>query len=171
MRVFGSTSLGFFPGGMTLLPLFTLFSLYPLPWFLSNTSLPSSAILPCFPFRSSPITLSPLFSPCAPLPYLETCKSYAIVPYTISVPRLSTRTMASNEARPTVALNLQIRLDDKVARHFRSHELKAGNRDQWVHGKVIGFKRDAKKGKRSEATWWTLQFDPPAMKPLSCHTE
>jgi hypothetical protein len=36
---------------------------------------------------------------------------------------------------------------------------------------VVGFKHDAKKRPRPEATWWTVHFDVPANKRLSCHRE
>ncbi len=79
--------------------------------------------------------------------------------------------MAGKQPRYQAALDVQIRLDDKVSRFFRSHELTAGQRDQWCHGKVVGFKLDAKKDRRPEACWWTVLFDAPANKRSSCHMD
>jgi hypothetical protein len=65
----------------------------------------------------------------------------------------------------------EVTVGAKVARFFSSHQLPLGQHPQWIHGKVSGFKLTGKKGTKSNTTWWTLSFEPPATKPLSCNTE
>ena len=68
----------------------------------------------------------------------------------------------------------EVSVGAKVARYFASHELASGNHPQWIHGKVSGFKlvgAGGKKGSKTNTTWWTLLFETPATKALSCNTE
>ena len=78
--------------------------------------------------------------------------------------------MASRASSKTLsAKGVQVSVGDRVARYFSSHELDRGMRPQWIQGKVSGFKLSGR-GKAS-TTWWTLAFEPPAVKPLCCNTE
>ena len=74
---------------------------------------------------------------------------------------------ASSKTMP--AKGVQVAVGNRVARYFSSHELDGGMRPQWIQGQVCAFKLSGR-GK-SSTTWWTLAFEPPAVKPLCCNTE
>ena len=66
----------------------------------------------------------------------------------------------------------EVKVGAKIAKFFSSHELSSGHRPQWIHGKVSGFKLVGGKSKtKPNTTWWTLTFEPPVTKPLSCNTQ
>jgi chemotaxis protein histidine kinase CheA len=74
-------------------------------------------------------------------------------------------------SKMVAAKGVEVSVGDKVARFFSSHELDRGMPPQWIHGKVSGFKVAGKRGNKASTTWWTLSFEPPAVKPLCCNTE
>ena len=88
---------------------------------------------------------------------------------------LDSLNMASRKTVKPLAVpsnNAHIGVNDKVYRLFVSHELPQHNKDQWIHGKITGFKQQVGKGNnRTKTIWWTLVFDPPATKPLLCDSD
>ena len=82
--------------------------------------------------------------------------------------------MASRiSSKKIAAKGVEVKVGDKVARFFSSHELDGSQAPQWIHGKVSGFKlaSGAKRAGKASTTWWTLSFERPASKPLCCNTE
>jgi hypothetical protein len=61
--------------------------------------------------------------------------------------------MASRiSSKKVAAKGVEVKVGDKVARFFSSHELDGGQAAQWIHGKVSGFKLATKRAGKASAT-------------------
>jgi hypothetical protein len=63
-----------------------------------------------------------------------------------------------------------IAINTAVYRFFGEHEL-SGKPAQWIHGRVTGYKQQAAKGRTRAKKCWTVSFDSPVPRPLTCDGE
>ena len=77
--------------------------------------------------------------------------------------------LASKKKKAPTNNDVSLAVGDHIRRLFVSHELGPGMPSQYIKGKIIGSQPYGNRGKKT--IWWTLLFDHPAPRTLSCVTE
>ena len=77
----------------------------------------------------------------------------------------------SGKKKAKSSLPPSLEINTQVYRFFAAHELLNKHPAQWIHGKVTGSSQEAGKGSRKPKKWWTVSFDAPATRPLTCDTD
>ena len=77
----------------------------------------------------------------------------------------------SGKKKAKSSLPPSLEINTQVYRFFAAHELLNKHPAQWINGKVTGSSQEAGKGSRKPKKWWTVSFDAPATRPLTCDTD
>jgi hypothetical protein len=64
-----------------------------------------------------------------------------------------------------------VAVGDKVHRYFKADELGRNQLPQWINGRVTGYRMQSNRGPKKHLKWWTVSFDPPAVKGILCDTQ
>jgi hypothetical protein len=77
----------------------------------------------------------------------------------------------SGKKKAITCVPATLQINTQVYRFFAAHELQNKHPAQWIHGKVTGSSQGAGRGSKKDKKWWTVSFDAPATRPLTCDTE